>query len=214
MQKKIQNVCNTFRTLYFQSRSLRRSHGRASSVASFLSGNILPAQPLDSVSLDLGCGPAPKNPFGARVVVGVDIACGHNSDIVTADLSFDGIPLGDASVDYCTAYDFIEHVPRLARIGLITTFPFVNLMNEVYRVLKPGGLFLSSTPAYPSKQAFQDPTHVNIITEDTFPLYFCSGSHSQGALFASMYGFVGDFMMIDQAWVHDAWLVTLMEVKK
>ena len=37
-------------------------------------------------------------------------------------------------------------------------------MNEIYRVLKPGEMLLHFTPAYPSKEAFQDPTYVNIIT--------------------------------------------------
>lgn len=45
-------------------------------------------------------------------------------------------------------------------------------MNEVHRVLKPNGIFLHQTPAYPSTVAFRDPTHVNIITEETIPHYF------------------------------------------
>jgi SAM-dependent methyltransferase len=184
------------------------------SIAAFLSGVSLPVNAPDAVSVDLGCGPSPKNPFEAANVIGVDIISGQNSSTLLADLCFDGIPLPPSSVNFCTAHDFIEHVPRMARLGSATVFPFVNLMNEVFRVLEPGGLFLSSTPAYPSKQAFQDPTHVNIITEDTFPLYFCSESHSEGSLMASMYGFAGDFVMLDQAWVHDAWLVTLMTSKK
>jgi len=45
-------------------------------------------------------------------------------------------------------------------------------MNECYRVLKKDGVFLSMTPIYPYLGAFQDPTHVNIITVDTFTNYF------------------------------------------
>ena len=57
-------------------------------------------------------------------------------------------------------------------------------MNEIYRVIEPDGYFLHFSP-YPAKQSFQDPTHVNIITEETFPDYFCSKTaHSM----ASMYG--------------------------
>lgn len=50
---------------------------------------------------------------------------------------------------------------------------FVELMKEIYRVLKPGGLFFRQTPAFPAKEALQDPTHVNIITEDTMAFFFC-----------------------------------------
>jgi hypothetical protein len=45
-------------------------------------------------------------------------------------------------------------------------------MNEIFRTLKPGGIFFSKTPAYPISAVFSDPTHVNNITADTFPLYF------------------------------------------
>ena len=40
-------------------------------------------------------------------------------------------------------------------------------MNEIYRVLKPGGTFYAITPYYPRDEAFVDPTHVNIITNKT-----------------------------------------------
>ena len=41
----------------------------------------------------------------------------------------------------------------------------IELIEDVYRILKPHGLFLHVTLAYPSEFAFQEPTHVNIITE-------------------------------------------------
>ena len=77
------------------------------------------------------------------------------------------------SVDVVTAFNFVEHVPRCLYTQHTTIFPFVNLMNEIHRVLKPGGFFYSHTPAFPSLEAFTDPTHLNIITEYTFKDYFC-----------------------------------------
>jgi len=127
----------------------------------------------DSVSVDLGCGTKPRNPFDAYKAIGIDI--NDTPGIIKADLVLGGIPLDDKSIDYVTAYEFIEHIPRfILKSNNASANPFICLMNEVYRVLKPGGLFLSQTPAFPSKSAFQDPTHVNIITEDTFPVYFAS----------------------------------------
>ena len=43
---------------------------------------------------------------------------------------------------------------------------FIDFMDEIHRVLKPGGFLFHSTPAYPSPAAFQGPIHVNIIAEE------------------------------------------------
>ncbi len=148
-------------------------------------------------SLDLGCGKAPRNPFNADEVFGVDLPGPHiqgNPRIRGADLTIQPIPWDDASLDFVSAHDFIEHMPRLIYAPQ-RRYPFVALMEEIHRVLKPGGLFLSHTPAFPYAPAFRDPTHVNIITDETFPLYFCRPNN-----WASIYGFTGSFELISQAW--------------
>ena len=76
-----------------------------------------------------------------------------------------------------------------------TRFPFIQLMNEVFRVLKPGGIFFNIQPCYPCKEAFQDPTHVNVMTEDTMQLYFCEQA------WARIYGYSGSFIMLDDGWL-------------
>jgi len=68
-------------------------------------------------------------------------------------------------------------------------------MNEIFRVLKPGGVFFNIQPCFPSKEAFQDPTHVNIMTEDTLSLYFCEPA------WARIYGYEGSFVMLEEGWV-------------
>jgi len=156
-------------------------------------------------TVDLGCGTSPRNPFNADILQGVDIRESPENNIIAADLCSGRIPFPDNYFDFITAFDFIEHIPRVTYVDGKTRFHFVELMSEIYRVLKSGGIFFSHTPAYPSKQAFQDPTHVNIITEDTFPCYFCGDSPS-----ASMYGFEGSFDLIAQEWSF-CWLLTLMK---
>jgi SAM-dependent methyltransferase len=157
-----------------------------------------------SQSLDLGCGGIPRNPFQAATSYGVDINSYDKANVIACDLSNSAIPLEAATFDYITAFDFIEHIPRVALMDGQTKLPFINLMNDIHRVLKPGGLFFSQTPAYPCKEAFQDPTHVNIITEDTFPLYFCNDS------WARAYGFKGSFKCVAQEWCRPS-LLTLLQ---
>jgi SAM-dependent methyltransferase len=147
-----------------------------------------------SKTLDLGCGDRPRNPFNADELFGLDVRENLGLNIKSADLVTDPIPYPDASFDFVTAYDFIEHIPRVI-YNPTRRNPFVEFMNEVFRVLKPGGYFLSSTPAYPNVEAFQDPTHVNIITDQTFPLYFDNVTRA-----AAMYGFYGAFHLVTHEW--------------
>jgi|688.fasta_scaffold43082_3 SAM-dependent methyltransferase len=162
-------------------------------------------------SLDLGCGDRPRNPFGAEEFLGLDVREDLASNILCANLATQPIPCEGNRFDFCTAFDVIEHIPRVLPCDSGIRFPFIDLMNEIHRVLKPGGLFLHQTPAYPHKQAFQDPTHVNIITEDTFPYYFCEPN-----LYARKigYGFTGSFELVRQDWLDTAWLVCVLKAVK
>jgi SAM-dependent methyltransferase len=170
----------------------------------FLSGTTAPAQGYTAAStLDLGCGPEPRNPFEAQSVHGIDIRADGARGIRDADLAVEPIPHPDARFEFVTAFDFLEHVPRVLYLPQ-RRFPFVVLMNEIWRVLKPGGYFLSSTPMVPFPWAFGDPTHVNPVAYDTFSTYF--DDRNRGA---AMYGFHGSFQIVRQA-RRDAWLVCLM----
>ncbi|WP_367849716.1 class I SAM-dependent methyltransferase [Rhodoferax sp. WC2427] len=155
-------------------------------------------------TLDLGCGPNPNNPFHAEEIFGVDIRADIGVNIAGADLAIEPIPYADDMFEYVTAFQFIEHVPRVIYAPSHRN-PFVLLMNEIYRVLKVGGVFLSVTPAYPHTAAFQDPTHVNIITEETFTCYFDDTNR-----WAKIYGFNGHFKILRQEWM-GANLVTQMQ---
>lgn len=158
-------------------------------------------------TLDLGCGTQIANPFNVKYLYGIDIRENVNPNIKVADLNVEPIPFPDNYFDSVTAYDFIEHVPRLIYCPQ-RRFPFIELMNEIFRVLRPGGFFVSNTPAYPDEKAFQDPTHVNIITEKTFENYFC---HQH--LWARMYGFNGQFILVSQVW-DDGKLQSIMRTIK
>lgn len=142
-----------------------------------------------TTAVDLGCGPFPKNLFNAVDVLGIDLYEDLNKRIKKVRLGFDPLPFADESIDYLTAYDVLEHIPRYADMHAHGNNPFIYLMNECYRVLKKDGVFLSSTPIYPYVDAFQDPTHNNIITKDTFRLYFSKEKYE----IAKHYGITADF---------------------
>jgi SAM-dependent methyltransferase len=152
--------------------------------------------------LDLGCGTTPRNPYGQSNLYGIDIREGLAAtgvvEIRAANLSLAPIPFGNDDFDSVSAYDFLEHVPRVATdyAQQKTHFPFVALMNEVWRVLKNEGLFYSVAPAYPHKLAFADPTHVNFLTLQSHR-YF-TGKDPSGR----MYGFNGQFELVRQQLIH------------
>lgn len=162
---------------------------------------------MNSRTLDLGCGNSPKNPYNCNEVFGIDIRNIEDKNIFGADLAVEGIPFDENFFDAVSAFDFIEHVPRII-YNPKRRFCFVELMNEIFRVLKPGGVFLSFTPAFPASPAWRDPTHVNIITEETFPLYFDDKNR-----LAEMYGFNGYFQIANQTW-HENKVHLITEMKK
>jgi SAM-dependent methyltransferase len=151
-----------------------------------------------SKHLDLGCGKIPRNPLNQSDLYGIDIRDLKitNFNYKKCNLISQKIPYPDNYFDSISAFDFIEHVPRIwIKSENETIFPFINLMNEIYRVLKNNGVFLAITPAYPSNQAFQDPTHVNFITKRTAK-YF-SGKKPLGKI----YGFKGNFLLKENIFV-------------
>lgn len=147
--------------------------------------------------LDIGCGGVPRNPYQRKELYAIDTRDLKESELPIGvqykqvNFAIDTLPFPDNFFDSISAYDVIEHIPRqlLHPDGYII-YPFIQLMNEIHRVLKPGGLFLATTPGYPRPEAFQDPTHVNIITLNTVE-YF-SGAAPQGR----MYGFNGNFQVL------------------
>ncbi|MGW5355320.1 glycosyltransferase [Streptomyces sp. NPDC004031] len=105
------------------------------------------------LALDLGA--AHGKPAGYR---GVDRLPGEGVDI-TGTLP-GPLDLADGSVGVIRAVDFLPHVPD--KTGLI---------NEIHRLLAPGGMLLSRTPSTDGRGAFQDPTHTAFYNENSFWYY-------------------------------------------
>jgi SAM-dependent methyltransferase len=151
--------------------------------------------------LDIGCGNSPRNPYQMDTVFGCDIRPSSAMQLHPglsyrqANLALEPAPYESDFFDSVSAFDFLEHVPRqlTTSTGQLRS-PFIDLMNEVHRILKPGGVFLAVTPAYPHPAVFSDPTHVNFITAQTHT-YFV-GEQPSGAI----YGFTGRFDLIAARW--------------
>ena len=107
------------------------------------------------IKLNIGSGVRNKPSY-----INVDIRKDVGADIV-ADLSKD-FPFKPDTIDEVRASDFLEHIPIGKTIGLI---------EEIYRVLKPNGMFKHSTPSTDGRGAFQDPTHVSFWNVNSWLYY-------------------------------------------
>lgn len=154
-------------------------------------------------TLDLGCGPNPRGPEDAERW-GIDIVKSENPQVIQADLTWKGIPFEDDAFDRVYAYDFLEHLPKrvwwqenLFGIPVPQTRDVhIQLFNEVYRVLKPGGVFESFTPHLPHvDEVYRDPTHVSVWVVGAWEYY--AGSMVE---MNRHYGYTADFQSITREW--------------
>jgi predicted SAM-dependent methyltransferase len=113
----------------------------------------------EEIRLNLGC--------GQRKIAGyVNIDMRRDEKLnVLPDVVLDvteGLPYENDSVIEVRAYDFLEHIKPSCVIPLI---------EEVYRVLVPGGKFDTLTPSTDGRGAFQDPTHVSFWNANSWDYY-------------------------------------------
>lgn len=104
--------------------------------------------------LDAGCGTGmmlKKLSFFGRAI-GIDESykalsfCKKRGfrNVVIVDLNMT-LPLKSSSADFVTMLDVLEHIGRDD-----------SLLREIFRILKPGGLFVLTTPAYPAFWTYWD----------------------------------------------------------
>jgi SAM-dependent methyltransferase len=74
------------------------------------------------------------------------------------------LPFNSDFFDEILARDILEHVN------------LVDVMNDLYRILKPGGLLKIRVPHFSSYNNFIDPTHKNRFSFLTFD-FFCKGGY-------------------------------------
>jgi len=117
------------------------------------------------IQLDIACG-ANKQPG----YVGLDVQPLPGVDIIH-DLNVKPWPLPDECVLRAIASHIVEHIPPVAVTETGTRFLFIEFMNEVWRVMKPGGELAIACPHGASSGFLQDPTHCNPINETTWAYF-------------------------------------------
>lgn len=136
--------------------------------------------------LDIGCGTLPafkQHGQEGYEHYGVDIIDQKLPNVKQADLAIDPIPYGDDEFDLVTAHEIFEHIPKLIYLqdfDDVTNEPqgyyrwncLIELFNEVYRVLKDGGILHFDVPYAGTPQFYGDPTHVSEWTVDSVN-YYC-----------------------------------------
>ncbi len=146
----------------------------------------LDVAPGEAIRLNLGSGYTKIDGYANidnRKEVNPDLLC----DVL------EGLPYDDSSVDEVRAFDFLEHIPLGKQVDVIT---------EIWRVLKPGGLFDSFTPSTDGRGAFQDPTHVSFWNRNSW-LYYSDPQYR------NLYGIKADFEIenIEDTEPDPAWMI-------
>lgn len=116
--------------------------------------------------IDLGCGPGKKKGY-----IGLDI---HDysdlypkGEFIQWDLEKGALPFCTNSVKRINATSVLEHIHNL-----------IPLMNDCWRVLKPGGEIYILVPKAGSEGSFRDPTHCRFFMNKTFD-YFTKGTRQE-----------------------------------
>lgn len=143
------------------------------------------------IRLDIGCGANKQHGF-----VGIDIRDLPGVDVVH-NIELFPWPLPNECANFAMASHLLEHInptggdARLKplielliskkvltaeeirkTLGEVDSGPiFIRLMDEIWRILKPGGQFIAAFPYAGSSGFFQDPTHINNINEATLAYF-------------------------------------------
>lgn len=92
----------------------------------------------------------------------VSLDCLGEPDVLFDLNSGERLPFKDEEFDEIHAYEVLEHVGRQGDWrGLFREF------NEYWRILKPGGHFIGSSPVFDPDWTLGDPGHVRLISNAT-----------------------------------------------
>lgn len=125
--------------------------------------------------VDLGCGTVKKGRIGidhyvapgVNVVMDLDLLIvqglptepGADASLLEPGARTHGrLPFADDSIESIISHHCLEHIGE----------GFLPLVDEVFRVIKPGGIFYPITPLFPSHSAVADPDHKRNFMDGTW----------------------------------------------
>jgi hypothetical protein len=114
------------------------------------------------MKLDIGCGNHKDQGW-----IGIDRQRLPGVDMVH-DLNIHPWPVESDSVEAAKAWHILEHIPKVAVGEAGTRLPFIEFMDECWRIMIVGGQMDIESPYGSSAGFIHDPTHVSKIDELTF----------------------------------------------
>jgi SAM-dependent methyltransferase len=93
-------------------------------------------------------------------LVTLDINADHNPDVVH-DLNVTPYPFAESIFDEIHAYEVMEHLGRQGEYS-----GFFDQWSEMWRILKPGGVFVGTSPALKSNWLWGDPGHTRVVSQE------------------------------------------------
>ena len=144
-----------------------------------------------SERLDIACGLTLQPGWTGMDVA--DVKCPEGAKYIHHNVLSFPWPFEDNSIYEARCPHFVEHIPHT----LVGSDPLKNglvlFMEELYRVMMPQGIVNIMCPYWTSQRAWQDPTHVRAITENTFKYFDPQWAASIGV---GQYGFKTDFEIL------------------
>ena len=118
--------------------------------------------------LDIACGQQLQPGWTGMDIADIILPLGVKANYINHNVLEFPWPIESNSIYEARCSHFVEHIPHQLEGSNMMRNGLVLFMEELYRVMMPQGIVTIMAPYYSSQRAWQDPTHIRGITENTF----------------------------------------------